>query len=70
MAFGIMSFALMGIVKLLPAGLSQFREAIDITVPSQIVRNWFPRAATSRDRPKHSLPTRSQTLRREMASVL
>jgi uncharacterized protein (TIGR02598 family) len=38
MALGIMSFALMGIVGLLPAGLSQFREAIDITVQSQIAQ--------------------------------
>lgn len=38
MALGIMSFALMGIVGLLPAGLSQFRQAIDITIQSQIAQ--------------------------------
>jgi uncharacterized protein (TIGR02598 family) len=36
MALGIMSFALMGIVGLLPAGLSQFRQAVDVTVKAQI----------------------------------
>jgi uncharacterized protein (TIGR02598 family) len=36
MALGIMSFALMGIVGLLPAGLSQFRQAVDVTMKAQI----------------------------------
>lgn len=36
MALGIMSFALMGIVGLLPAGLSQFRQAVDVTTKAQI----------------------------------
>ena len=31
-----MSFALMGIVGLLPAGLSQFRQAVDVTMKAQI----------------------------------
>jgi len=38
MALGIMSFALMGLVGLLPAGLSQFRQAIDLTVKAQIAQ--------------------------------
>ncbi|MFV0336671.1 MAG: Verru_Chthon cassette protein B [Chthoniobacterales bacterium] len=37
-ALGILSFALMGIVGLLPAGLSQFRQAIDISTQSQIAQ--------------------------------
>lgn len=39
LALGIMSFALMGIVGLLPVGLSQFRKAIDTTVQAQIVQD-------------------------------
>lgn len=38
MALGIMSFALVGLVGLLPAGLSQFRGAIDMTVKAQITQ--------------------------------
>jgi uncharacterized protein (TIGR02598 family) len=38
MAFGILSFALIGIVGLLPAGLSQFRESMDLTIQSQITQ--------------------------------
>lgn len=38
MALGIMSFALMGLVGLLPAGLSQFRQAVDVTVKAQIAQ--------------------------------
>jgi uncharacterized protein (TIGR02598 family) len=38
MAFGLLSFALMGIVGLLPVGLSQFRESMDLTLQSQITQ--------------------------------
>lgn len=38
MAVGIMSFALVGLIGLLPVGLSQFRQAIDLTVSSQITQ--------------------------------
>lgn len=38
LALGIMSFALMGIVGLLPVGLNHFRKAVDLTVQAQIAQ--------------------------------